>query len=74
VTRYRADGTVDRVVAMPVPRPTSLAFGGAGLDRLFVTSASIDLSAEQLAQAPLSGALFEIDAGVRGRPEPRFAG
>lgn len=75
VTRYRPDGSVERVVAMPVPRPTSLAFGGPQLDRLFVTSASIDLSPESLAAAPLSGALFEIDtAGVRGKPETAFAG
>lgn len=26
------------------------------------------------AEAPLSGGLFEIDAGVAGLPEPRFAG
>ena len=74
ITRYAPDGTVDRVIAMPVPRPTSLAFGGADLDRLYVTSASIDLTPEQVAAAPLSGGLFELDVGVRGVAEPRFAG
>jgi sugar lactone lactonase YvrE len=74
ITRYRPDGSIDRVILMPVPRPTSLAFGGDGLGRLFVTSASIGLSADALAEAPLSGALFEVDAGVRGRPEARFTG
>ena len=74
VTCYRPDGEVDQVVALPVPRPTSCAFGGSNLDRLYVTSASYKLSDEVLAQAPLSGGLFEIDVGVRGLPEPRFGG
>ena len=74
ITRYRPDGGIDRVVSMPVPRPTSLAFGGPGYGQLFVTSASIELDAAALAQAPLSGGLFEVDAGVRGLPEPCFAG
>ncbi len=74
ITRYRPDGSVARVIDFPVPRPTSLAFGGGNLDRLYVTSARIGLSAALLAKAPLSGGLFELDVGVCGRPEPRFAG
>lgn len=74
ITRYRPDGRIDRVVSMPVPRPSSLTFGGEKYDRLYVTSASIGLSADALAKAPLSGALFELDVGVKGHPEPRFAG
>ena len=74
VTRYRADGQIERVVGMPVPRPTSVAFGGSDLSRLFVTSASVGLSPEEMSRAPLSGSLFEIDAPVGGLPEPRFAG
>jgi sugar lactone lactonase YvrE len=74
ITRYRPDGHVDRVVPMPVPRPTSLTFGGANHDRLYVTSASIGLDAQALAEAPLSGAVFELNVGVAGRPGARFAG
>jgi sugar lactone lactonase YvrE len=32
------------------------------------------LSAAQLAEAPLSGALFAMATDVAGRPEPKFAG
>lgn len=74
VTRYDPDGNIDRVVRLPVPRPTSCAFGGAALDKLYVTSASIGLSASQLAAAPLSGGVFELDAGAVGLPTAFFHG
>lgn len=74
ITRYSPDGKVDRVIALPVPRPTSLAFGGDNLETLFVTSASIQLTRQQLNEAPLSGGLFALQPGARGLAEPRFAG
>lgn len=74
ITRYHPDGHIDRVVPMPVPRPTSLCFGGANFDRLYITSASIGLNLTTLARAPLSGGLFELKVGVRGYAAPRFAG
>jgi sugar lactone lactonase YvrE/DNA-binding IclR family transcriptional regulator len=74
VTRYAPDGRVDRVVQLPVPRPTSCAFGGPDLATLYVTTARIRLSARQLAEAPLSGSVFAIDTGARGLPATPFAG
>jgi len=74
ITRYDPEGGVDSVITLPVPRPTSCAFGGALLDRLYVTSASIGLLPEQLANAPMSGGVFELNVGVRGRREPCFSG
>ncbi len=74
VTRYDPDGRVDRVINLPVPRPTSCCFGGPDLATLYVTSARIRLSAQQLAEAPLSGAVFAVQAGVRGLPETPYAG
>jgi sugar lactone lactonase YvrE len=49
-------------------------FGGPDLATLYVTSAIWDASDPQLAREPLAGALFALDVGVRGLPEPRFAG
>jgi sugar lactone lactonase YvrE len=72
IVRYAPDGRVDRTIALPVQRPTSCAFGGDKLDRLFVTTASQKLSPVELAQQPLAGALLSIDVGVRGMPEPEF--
>ena len=73
LTRYDQDGRVERAVRLPVPRPTSCAFGGPGLETLFVTSSRLGLSRRELAEAPLSGSLFLLDAGVVGLPEPCFA-
>ena len=72
LTRYAPDGRVDRHVPLPVQRPTSCAFGGPGLDVLFVTTATQKLAPEDLARQPLAGALLALDVGARGLPEPRF--
>ncbi len=74
VRRYAPDGRVERTISLPVPRPTSCTFGGPNMDRLFVTSARIRLSARHLAEAPLSGSVFALDAGVTGQENRIFAG
>lgn len=58
VSRLNADGEVDRVMALPVPRPTGLAFGGVDGGTLYVTTARIGLGREVLEKAPLSGRLL----------------
>jgi len=71
--RYTPQGKVDRTIRLPVRRPTMLAFGGRGLDVIFVTSmrpGRDDPPAEQ----PLAGGLFALALGIQGLPEPRFAG
>ncbi len=75
VFRYAPDGTVDRIIEMPVCKITSVAFGGPDLDRLYVTSMAEPPLPQYPGDGPLRGSLFVIDGlGVRGRPEPRFAG
>lgn len=69
ITRYHPGGERDRSVALPVPRPTSLAFGGAGFETLFITTARSRLDPESLAAAPLSGGLFALEPGERGLEE-----
>ena len=70
VTRFDPDGLAERTIALPAARITSMAFAGAGLDRMFVTSAQPDAGgADELDQG---GALFEVDPGVRGLPPHRF--
>jgi sugar lactone lactonase YvrE len=74
ITRFRPDGTRDRVVPMPVSQVTSCTFGGDRLDRMFVTSARFGLTEAQVAKEPLAGGLFEIDPGTTGLPTQQFAG
>lgn len=72
VTRYTPEGKVDRVIEMPVQRPTACCFGGPDLTTLYVTSARRDLDAAALAKGPLAGAVFAVETGVKGLPEPAF--
>ncbi len=72
ISRYTPRGERDRVVPMPVPRPTSCAFGGPDLRTLYVTSASFGLQPDRIAAAPLSGCLFALDVGAQGLPEAQF--
>jgi len=74
ITRYDPDGRIDRTIDLPVPNVTSLVFGGASLDQLYVTSARMGLTDGQIGEAPLSGSLFVVDTGICGLPETRFAG
>ena len=66
VTRYDPDGAVERILWLPVPRVTSVCFGGPKLDTLYITSARIGLRDDQLEDAPLSGSLFDCRPGVAG--------
>lgn len=71
VHRFTPEGRLDRSLPVPVKKPAMCAFGGAGLDTLFVTSirpAGIDLSDQ-----PLAGGVFAVRPGVRGLPEPAAA-
>jgi L-arabinonolactonase len=74
VVRYRADGSIDRILTIPASQPTRPAFGDAALATLYVTSARDGLDAATLAREPLAGALFGTRLDVHGLPEPRFAG
>ena len=73
IIRYAPDGSVDRVIEMPVKKVTSVNFGGPNMDVLFVTS----MAKPPLPRFPddgvLRGSLFAIyDLGITGIPEPRF--
>ena len=69
VSRFRPDGRLDRVIAMPVSQVTSCCFAGSTLERMFVTSAAIGSDDE-----PLAGSLFEVSAGVQGAPTYAYGG
>jgi L-arabinonolactonase len=72
--RFDPMGVVDRIVGLPVQSTTSLTFGGANLDIAYVTSMARPMNG-QYHREHEAGCLFAISGlGVRGLPEPRFAG
>ncbi len=73
VVRYRPDGSIDRIIEMPVKKVTSVMFGGPELDTLFVTSMAKPSQPRFPSDGVQRGSLFAIHGlGVRGVPEPRF--
>jgi sugar lactone lactonase YvrE len=74
VVRLSAEGEILATVALPVSRPTMIAFGDTDLRTAYVTSARTGLSAEQLAAQPHAGAIFAFRVDVPGLAEAAFAG
>jgi sugar lactone lactonase YvrE len=71
VHRYDARGRLTEVIELPVPKVTACAFGGADRTTLYITTSRKDMSADEFPQA---GALFSVQAGIRGAPQHAFAG
>lgn len=59
-------------IALPTSHITNCAFGGADLNTLFISSARVGLSPEQLKNEPLAGALFCVPMHCQGLPAPLF--
>jgi sugar lactone lactonase YvrE len=74
VARYDPAGKLERTVRLPVAKPTCPMFGGPDLDTIYVTSASIQLTAAEQRDQPLAGSIFAFQPGIRGLPEARFRG
>lgn len=82
LVRYDPEGRVERKIGMPVRNITSVMFGGERLDELYVTSmarvkhpAVHDRFAAEARPQFGAGSLFKVTGlGIRGVPEPRFAG
>ena len=74
IRRFSPAGEWLETVEMPVARPTSCAFGGRDLDRLYVTSASIGIDEDARAMQPNAGGLFMLTPAVRGVEDVPFAG
>jgi len=66
VHRYGPDGRLDLVVDIPAQNVTCCAFGGDGLDTLYITTAA--------GPGQDQGALFRYPAGVTGQPVQPYRG
>jgi L-arabinonolactonase len=70
---FKSDGSIARTIEVPVPIITSVMFGGDDLDVMYATS--IGEKVLNMEPGPDGGSLFAIKGlGVKGKPEPRFAG
>ena len=60
-------------IHLPVSLVTSICFGGENMDDMFITSARVGLTDEQLAEEPLAGSSFIISkTGFKGFTFPAF--
>jgi sugar lactone lactonase YvrE len=66
--RFTPEGQLDAVLPVPVSQPTSCAFGGPDFADLYITSARVGLTDEQLAAQPLAGRLLQVRPGPVGLP------
>ncbi len=70
VRRYTPEGVLDRVLPLPVRRPTACGFGGSDLTDLYITTARTGL----IEPEPLAGSLLVIPGLGQGVPQALFAG
>lgn len=66
IVRVAPDGTVDRVIELPVSRPTNCTFAG---DALYITCASPEPGRWER----FGGCLLALETGIAGVAENRFA-
>jgi sugar lactone lactonase YvrE len=71
VHRYVPEGTLDMVVELPVRNVTSCAFGGPGLEDLYITTSRHGLADGEEREA---GSLYCVTPGMNGQPTRLFGG
>lgn len=75
VGRYNPEsGELIQRIDVPALNVTACAFGGENLEKLYITTASVGMSEEQLEEYPLAGSLFVAEPGVRGVPADFYRG
>ncbi|GAB7523768.1 SMP-30/gluconolactonase/LRE family protein [Paraburkholderia sp. 2C] len=74
ILRFAPDGSIDRIVPVPVRNLTSVMFGGPNLDVLYVTSMGRPMWGIPQKERERGGLFAVTGLGVKGLPEPRYAG
>ncbi|SDK52592.1 SMP-30/gluconolactonase/LRE family protein [Billgrantia gudaonensis] len=72
VVRFSPDGELMAEHEVPCPHPTMVAFGGADLRTLYISTATQHLDAEGKRRWPLAGSLLSLPAPVAGLAEPAW--
>lgn len=71
VARFSPDGALVATVPIPARDITKMAFGGGDLKTAYVTSATKNMSQQDMAGLPQSGSLFAFPAPVAGFAQTR---
>lgn len=74
ILRISPTGTIVERVAIPSKHCTMLAFGGADLKTVFVTTASGNMTEAERKKYPYAGSIFSFRTTVAGNIEHRFMG
>ena len=72
VHHYTPAGRLQAVFPVPAAQSTCCAFGGPGLDRLYVTTATENWTDEQRHAEPAAGHLYRLDTNTTGQPAAPF--
>lgn len=72
VARFSPTGEPLAEYRLPVRCPTMVCFGGADMRMLFITTTRENMSVEEVAQYPLSGAIFTLHVEVAGMKKLPF--
>lgn len=70
ILRLSPDARLIDEIRLPASQPSCPAFGGADLDRLFITTAREGMSDAQRRCEPMAGDLFVVTLAVPGLAEP----
>jgi sugar lactone lactonase YvrE len=72
VRRYSPGGELREELLIPAEQTTSCAFGGPGLHRLYVTTATEFWSDDRREATPAAGVVYHVDTDATGRPAAPF--
>ena len=72
VHRYSPDGVLRQVLRVPAEQTTCCAFGGQGLRRLYVTTATQGWSQRRRRREPGAGVVYRVDTEATGVPAAPF--
>jgi sugar lactone lactonase YvrE len=72
VHRYSPYGVLREVLTVPARQSTCCAFGGPGLHRLYVTTATQGWKGKQRRAKPAAGVVYRLDTDTTGQPAALF--
>lgn len=72
IARFSPQGEQLAEYRLPVRCPTMVCFGGPDMKTLFITTTRENMTADEVAQYPLSGAIFTLPVAVAGMKKPLF--